>query len=680
MKDAFKIYDPAAGLNVFAEEQLKELRDSGEIDPFSHSPNQGLNEQTAYRDIETFYDLLARAIVLEQGCNQSETTLKASLGIRPASTEADIRCQLIQQSGYFSSFKETGGKRLALDYDSSPLGKIKFAEGTLRSKGDYFAIANTLKAFLVSQRGLSWVQSVYGDPHHSLAYSLRHLSIEKDRLGDPDDIKIWVDFLPPRIRASATDDQIFSYLLGTPEPVTPLPDPKKRKEQSNDPTPSPLPPKPKKDWSKFTFGAIAASIALVCILIPVLLLEDSPDVPTPRAQVQTVSVPVNSTPVVTPSAQQGTAIDPNILNNPFGINRPNQAKSSSSPAVTPTQSFEFSFEDKLEIKKELSGIWLSSLTASFDEIFADTPSRLFQKVTFTLEGSVFSPYEWIDLKDFNAKARIVGWEIISGLYGEGGSRRYNWEIIRADVEKDKAIVSKVKTGDDATVIFAQARSFREKRPELSAKLLAIMCAKDYKYAFRELASFYFLNPTSDVALELGFSRACNLLLRGAILNEGKTLVALGNLLLKNPKGEGGAAIDVMDANGIEELSKKEGIEKAFIKLTGRKRNGAEIERELLAACLFQLATESNYSSGFYALGGVYEAGHGVPVDHLKAFLCYFEAYEMGHQRASFDLARYHENGIGGFPKNDQLAIKLYKEAADNGLRAAIDYLEMRGLR
>jgi len=74
----------------------------------------------------------------------------------------------------------------------------------------------------------------------------------------------------------------------------------------------------------------------------------------------------------------------------------------------------------------------------------------------------------------------------------------------------------------------------------------------------------------------------------------------------------------------------------------------------------------------YCLGLFYDAGFGgiIERDETKALQCFKTAATKGHAGAMYCLAKYNEDGKGGCPKQPDVAMKLYREAALNGDRMA----------
>ncbi|OUM67724.1 hypothetical protein PIROE2DRAFT_58593 [Piromyces sp. E2] len=70
----------------------------------------------------------------------------------------------------------------------------------------------------------------------------------------------------------------------------------------------------------------------------------------------------------------------------------------------------------------------------------------------------------------------------------------------------------------------------------------------------------------------------------------------------------------------------------------------------------------------YCLGLFYDAGFGgvIERDEVKALQCFKTAATKGHAGAMYCLAKYNEDGKGGCPKQPDIAMKYYREAAING--------------
>src|SRR5579859_1340329 len=79
---------------------------------------------------------------------------------------------------------------------------------------------------------------------------------------------------------------------------------------------------------------------------------------------------------------------------------------------------------------------------------------------------------------------------------------------------------------------------------------------------------------------------------------------------------------------------------------------------------FQKSAAQGFPGGYYALGGVYESGQGVPQDYAKAMQMYLKAAgEM--PSAEFAIGRLHALGHS-VPKDDAAAATWYHKAADQG--------------
>jgi len=72
--------------------------------------------------------------------------------------------------------------------------------------------------------------------------------------------------------------------------------------------------------------------------------------------------------------------------------------------------------------------------------------------------------------------------------------------------------------------------------------------------------------------------------------------------------------------------------------------GLGVEKDFqLARKYFQEAAEQGYPDAQLNLGLLYQAGNGVKVDSLKAFMWFFAAYEQGNNNALKHLKRIAEN-------------------------------------
>ncbi len=67
----------------------------------------------------------------------------------------------------------------------------------------------------------------------------------------------------------------------------------------------------------------------------------------------------------------------------------------------------------------------------------------------------------------------------------------------------------------------------------------------------------------------------------------------------------------------------------------------------------------------YGLGVMYEAGQGVPKDHVQAAFWHRKAADQGHADAQYTLGFMYEGGQG-VPKSAAQALFWYRKAADQG--------------
>ena len=64
----------------------------------------------------------------------------------------------------------------------------------------------------------------------------------------------------------------------------------------------------------------------------------------------------------------------------------------------------------------------------------------------------------------------------------------------------------------------------------------------------------------------------------------------------------------------------------------------------------------------FNLGVMYENGEGVPQDYAAALTGYRRAADQGHAGAHCNLGVFYEQGLGGLPKDDREAARLFKLA------------------
>ncbi|XP_033743325.1 DAP3-binding cell death enhancer 1-like [Pecten maximus] len=94
-----------------------------------------------------------------------------------------------------------------------------------------------------------------------------------------------------------------------------------------------------------------------------------------------------------------------------------------------------------------------------------------------------------------------------------------------------------------------------------------------------------------------------------------------------------------------------------------------------AVAYFKAAGDQDDSDGEYFLALCYEQGLGVEENKCRAADLYSQAATKGHDGAMYNLAFFHEHGLGGLPEDRVTAMTLYKKAADAGNESAIYYLE-----
>ena len=84
----------------------------------------------------------------------------------------------------------------------------------------------------------------------------------------------------------------------------------------------------------------------------------------------------------------------------------------------------------------------------------------------------------------------------------------------------------------------------------------------------------------------------------------------------------------------------------------------------------KLAAEGDHRAQF-AMGLVYDRGHGVPQDKSKAFKWYEKGASSGNAKAQYNLALMYQNAEG-VPRDEPEAIRWYLKAAERGISDAIE--------
>jgi len=89
--------------------------------------------------------------------------------------------------------------------------------------------------------------------------------------------------------------------------------------------------------------------------------------------------------------------------------------------------------------------------------------------------------------------------------------------------------------------------------------------------------------------------------------------------------------------------------------------------------LSDVASEGN-ASAFFHLGNAYENGIGVAKDLVTASKFYSIASSLGNAEASYNLAVFHLQGIGGLEQSEEKAVELLTKSAEKGLKEACEAL------
>lgn len=113
--------------------------------------------------------------------------------------------------------------------------------------------------------------------------------------------------------------------------------------------------------------------------------------------------------------------------------------------------------------------------------------------------------------------------------------------------------------------------------------------------------------------------------------------------------ENAISLEILNALGVERLK------------TGNKKQGMDLLRQ---------AARKGNAKAFFHLGNAYEKGVGVAKNLCSAAKFYKIATSLGSDEASFNLAVFHLQGIGGVEVSEEKAVDLLTKAAENGLEEA----------
>ncbi|KAK3099528.1 hypothetical protein FSP39_005871 [Pinctada imbricata] len=149
--------------------------------------------------------------------------------------------------------------------------------------------------------------------------------------------------------------------------------------------------------------------------------------------------------------------------------------------------------------------------------------------------------------------------------------------------------------------------------------------------------------------------------------------ALYNLALMYLEGRG-VPKDPREAIHLLEKAAEYGLRQAQTYL-GVHYTTAETKDMERAVNLFQMAARQDDSEAQYFLGICYEQGLGVAVNECKAADLYSQSASGGHDGAMYNLAVFHEYGLGGLPEDRLTAEELYRKSASLGNEHAQDRLD-----
>lgn len=146
--------------------------------------------------------------------------------------------------------------------------------------------------------------------------------------------------------------------------------------------------------------------------------------------------------------------------------------------------------------------------------------------------------------------------------------------------------------------------------------------------------------------------------------------AMYNLALMYSEGEGvkqdpGKAIDLMERAAEQGLAQAQ----TYLGVHYTETDSQDYNK---AVSMFSEAAKQENPEAQYFLGICYEQGWGVEVNECKAAHLYSQAAQSGHDGALFNLAVFHEYGIGGLPEDSISAEELYRKSAQLGNKMAED--------
>ncbi|KAK7097333.1 DAP3-binding cell death enhancer 1-like [Littorina saxatilis] len=144
-----------------------------------------------------------------------------------------------------------------------------------------------------------------------------------------------------------------------------------------------------------------------------------------------------------------------------------------------------------------------------------------------------------------------------------------------------------------------------------------------------------------------------------------------NLALMTLKGEGGVVKDREEALQLLKRAAHHGLAQAQTYLGVYYTEDEDNQQDFAqAASFFQAAADQNDAEGQYFLGICQENGWGVESDDEEAARLYSAAAELGHDGAMYNIAAFHEYGLGGVRRDEEEAMKLYKRSAELGNESA----------
>lgn len=162
-----------------------------------------------------------------------------------------------------------------------------------------------------------------------------------------------------------------------------------------------------------------------------------------------------------------------------------------------------------------------------------------------------------------------------------------------------------------------------------------------------------------------YTAACSYKL-AADRNESEAAASIGLMYMN---GEG-VPRNIKEALRYLEIAAKKNNTSAIYNIAVIYYNGLgapEIPQDVQKAkSYFEMGAALNDPECIEKLGIMYFIGDGVEKDYAQSFKLFKKSQESGSQLSFFYLGRFYENGLGGAPHDDKLAVQYYQNAVNKG--------------